>query len=61
MEQIASLNSEGITVLIVEHNMRAVMSYCNRIMVLSFGNKIAEGHPSEVQRNEQVIKSYLGE
>lgn len=61
MEQICSLNRQGITVLIVEHNMRAVMSYCNRIMVLSFGNKIAEGHPSEIQRDSKVIKSYLGE
>jgi branched-chain amino acid transport system ATP-binding protein len=61
MRHIASLNRQGITVLIVEHNMRAVMGYCNRIMVLSFGNKIAEGSPSEIQKDEKVIKSYLGE
>ena len=61
MGRIASLNSQGITVLIVEHNMRAVMSCCNRIMVLSFGNKIAEGSPDEIRRDEKVIKSYLGE
>lgn len=61
MGHIASLNRQGITVLIVEHNMRAVMSYCNRIMVLSFGNKIAEGLPNEIRRDENVIKSYLGE
>ncbi len=61
MRHISLLNRQGITVLIVEHNMRAVMGYCNRIMVLNFGIKIAEDQPSEIRRNEKVIRSYLGE
>ena len=61
MAHIAQLKKEGITIFIIEHNMRAVMGFCNRIMVLSFGNKIAEGSPVEIQRNPDVIKSYLGE
>lgn len=61
MGHISRLNQEGVTVFIIEHNMRAVMGYCDRVMVLSFGNKIAEDSPKEVQKNPQVIKSYLGE
>ncbi|MCB2190096.1 MAG: ABC transporter ATP-binding protein [Deltaproteobacteria bacterium] len=60
MHHIAGLNRQGMTIFIIEHNMRAVMSYCGRIMVLSFGNKIAEGTPSEIQKDPEVIKSYLG-
>ncbi|BEQ13431.1 ABC transporter ATP-binding protein [Desulfoferula mesophila] len=60
MHHIAGLNRQGMTIFIIEHNMRAVMSYCARIMVLSFGNKIAEGTPSEIQKNPDVINSYLG-
>lgn len=61
MGHIAGLNQQGMTIFIIEHNMRAMMSYCNRMVVLSFGNKIAEGTPNEIQRNREVIKSYLGE
>jgi len=61
MGHIASLNQQGMTIFIIEHNMRAVMNFCSRIVVLSFGNKIAEGAPGEIQRNREVIKSYLGE
>ena len=61
MEHIAALNRKGMTIFIIEHNMRAVMNYCGRIMVLSFGNKIAEGTPGEIQKHPEVIKSYLGE
>ena len=61
MDHIAGLNQQGVSIFIIEHNMRAVMGYCNRIVVLSFGQKIAEGVPAEIQRNPEVIKSYLGE
>ena len=58
---IDRVNAAGVTVLIIEHNMRAVMSHCNRIVVLNFGTKIAEGTSEEIQRHPEVIRSYLGE
>ncbi|HOP48020.1 MAG TPA: ABC transporter ATP-binding protein [Desulfobacteraceae bacterium] len=51
----------GITVLLVEHNMKAVMSVADRITVLDFGQKIAEGAPNDIINNPDVIKAYLGE
>lgn len=61
MAQIDALHKQGVTAMIIEHNMRAVMGHCNRIVVLSFGNKIAEGTPQEIRKNREVVKSYLGE
>jgi branched-chain amino acid transport system ATP-binding protein len=57
---LKSIREGGITIMYVEHDMKAVMSVCDRITVLDFGQKIAEGKPEEIQRNEAVIKAYLG-
>jgi len=60
MELIKKVRDEGITVLLVEHDMRAVMGLCDQISVLSFGKKIAEGIPQEIANNQDVIEAYLG-
>ena len=58
---IGKINAQGITVLLVEHDMSLVMDISQEIVVLSFGEKIAEGTPAEIQRNKEVIRIYLGE
>jgi branched-chain amino acid transport system ATP-binding protein len=60
MSLIKRLWEGGISILLIEHNMRATMSLCRRIVVLNFGRMIAEGTPEEVQENYEVIRAYLG-
>lgn len=59
-ELIVRIRDGGRTILLVEHDMSLVMDISDRVAVLNFGSKIAEGTPSEVQRDEEVIKIYLG-
>jgi branched-chain amino acid transport system ATP-binding protein len=61
MNLISRLRKDGITILLVEHDMKLVMGISDRIVVLNFGKKIAEGSPDEIKRNKDVITAYIGE
>ena len=60
MEQIKRVRERGVTIIIVEHDLKVVMGICDRVLVLNFGTKIAEGTPKEIAENKEVIAAYLG-
>jgi branched-chain amino acid transport system ATP-binding protein len=61
MELVKQIRDEGITIIMIEHVMKAIMNVCDRIIVLHHGKKIAEGNPQEIANSKTVIEIYLGE
>ncbi|HZA01436.1 MAG TPA: branched-chain amino acid ABC transporter ATP-binding protein, partial [Hyphomicrobiaceae bacterium] len=61
IETIRAIRNTGVTVVAIEHNMQAIMSLSDRVVVIDSGKVIAEGRPKEIVRNRRVIEAYLGE
>jgi branched-chain amino acid transport system ATP-binding protein len=60
MKTIRKIRSLGITVVLIEHDMKLVMNICDTITVLNYGQNIAQGTPSQIKRNPLVVEAYLG-
>jgi branched-chain amino acid transport system ATP-binding protein len=61
IQLILDIKKHGLTQMVIEHDMKAIMRICDRIVVLNSGEKLAEGTPSEISRNPEVVTAYLGE
>jgi branched-chain amino acid transport system ATP-binding protein len=61
VDLVRDIHARGVSIVLIEHNMRAVMALSHRIVVLSFGERVAEGRPAEIARHPRVIEAYLGE
>jgi branched-chain amino acid transport system ATP-binding protein len=60
MAQVRAIRDQGMTIMLVEHDMKVVMGLCDRIVVLNYGQRLAEGSPKEIKQNDAVIEAYLG-
>ena len=60
LSKLKKLQSQGLSIFIIEHHMKAVMTFCERVIVINFGTKLAEGTPAEISTHPEVIEAYLG-